>query len=472
MPTHYDLICVGSSFASTFFLHSYLNQAPKNARVLVLERGERRSHTQLIQARWQLRSEGSRTFTNATREKPWWYAPTFGGTSNMWFGNTPRMLPEDFRLYSTYQKGSDWPLTYQDLEPFYLQAETLMQISGSDREGPFPRSGSYPLSAHQLSEPERWMEKAQPSHFFPCPTARASTSVPGQRAGCCTSFVCNFCPVNAKFTVQNGFPTLYLDPRIELKLGTNVQALHLEGGEVSGVEYVEQGHEKVAQGDQIALGANAIFNPYILLNSGIQHPALGRYLHEQVGRMANIHLKEGQAFGGSTSCTGLNFRLAHGAHRRRRGAVLLETHSKPSIRIESGRWRNLMRVTGVFEDLPQKSNRVTVDKTHKRPRTHFKSISSYAQGALDEFEKDLETLLEGLPVEKIHLRGARKTEGHIMGTARMGSDPETSVVDQFQRLHQHQNVFVLGGSSFPTGPVANPSLTISALSLRSATQST
>src|SRR5690606_1006617 len=140
------------------------------------------SHQQLTKVRWAIRSAGDKTFTNTTKSKPWWYAPTFGGTSNMWFGNTPRMLPDDFQLRTKYGQGVDWPLTYEELEPFYAEAERLMMVAGSDRPGPFPRSTAYPLPAHELSEPERWLEKAQPQHFFPCPSARASRPVTGQRS--------------------------------------------------------------------------------------------------------------------------------------------------------------------------------------------------------------------------------------------------------------------------------------------------
>jgi choline dehydrogenase-like flavoprotein len=76
-------------------------------------------------------------------------------------------------------------------------------------------------------------------------------------------------------------------------------------------------------------------------------------------------------------------------------------------------------------------------------------------------------MFAGLPVEKIEVGEPRESEGHILGTARMGSDPATSVVDGDQIHHKLRNLLVLGGSSFTTGAVANPSLTIAALSLRS-----
>ena len=127
-----------------------------------------------------------------------------------------------------------------------------------------------------------------------------------------------------------------------------------------------------------------------------------------------------------------------------------------------------MRVTGVMEDIPQADNRVTVDPGDpSKPLTHYRSHGAYAQAAVDSFADDLAAMFRQLPVEKISVGTPRESEGHILGTARMGSDPTTSVVDGDQMHHKLRNLYVLGGSSFTTGSVANPSLTIAALSLRS-----
>ncbi|MEM8842233.1 MAG: GMC oxidoreductase, partial [Pseudomonadota bacterium] len=73
-----------------------------------------------------------------------------------------------------------------------------------------------------------------------------------------------------------------------------------------------------------------------------------------------------------------------------------------------------------------------------------------------------------LPLERYEMLGATTDEAHILGSARMGSDPSSSVVDADLRHHRYRNLLVLGASSFVTGPPANPTLTLSALSLRAA----
>src|SRR5690606_14864523 len=124
----YDLILVGTGFASSFFLVEYLRHARPSARVLVLERGRRYTRAEPLELRYGRRTIGDRPFRQIGR-KPWLYAPSFGGTSNMWYGNTPRLLPEDFELRTRYGVGEDWPIGYDDLEPYYCDAEDLMTIA-------------------------------------------------------------------------------------------------------------------------------------------------------------------------------------------------------------------------------------------------------------------------------------------------------------------------------------------------------
>lgn len=483
MPS-YDLILVGTSFASSFFLQEYLQKAKPTAKVLVLERGRRRLHSDLVKLRFGLRKLGSRTFKQAD-DKPWWYAPTFGGTSNMWYGNTPRMLPEDFELRSRYAQGQDWPLRYEDLEQYYCDAEELMTVAGPSDHSPFPRSRPYPHAAHDLSNPEKLLLEHHGHDFYPCPTARAHAApranVATDRAPCCTNFVCNFCPIDSKFTIQNGLAHLYEDPRVSLKFGAVVQSVSSANGVATGVEWLQEDpklqgtaaaskgrKDRSAQAELVALGANAIFNPHILLRSGLDDGVVGRYLHEQIGIPAYVRFDGVEGFNGGSSCTGHHYRFARGEVRRERAAMLLETFTRVWLRMEPGKWRQNMRVTGVIEDIPQAENRVTVDpEDPSKALTSYTGHGAYAQASIDRFAADLELLFRGLPVEGIDVGRPRASEGHILGTARMGKDPKTSVVDSDQIHHALRNLYVLGGSSFVTGSVANPSLTIAALSLRS-----
>ncbi|OQY42448.1 MAG: hypothetical protein B6242_16175 [Anaerolineaceae bacterium 4572_78] len=203
MNDKFDVIVVGSSFSGAFFLHGYLPKANENARILVLERGKIDSH------QWQLQQHRLSSFSSQTsfinrnqEEKVWMYIAGFGGTSRAWAACTPRMMPNDFKLKSVYGVGVDWPVTYEELEPYYTEAEKVMAVSGPDDGAPFPRSQPYPQPPHRFNDPDKLLKKAYPDQYIQQPTARARVPTTN-RSLCCGTGVCRLCPVNAKFTIQN-----------------------------------------------------------------------------------------------------------------------------------------------------------------------------------------------------------------------------------------------------------------------------
>src|SRR5690554_3925463 len=108
--TNYDIVAVGTGFATTFFLQGYLKDNPGVKRVLVLEGGQHIPHAEQMKnrdLRWMIKRTWD-MFINNTPEKLWNFFPAFGGGSNCWAACTPRLLPEDFRLYTTYGIGADW----------------------------------------------------------------------------------------------------------------------------------------------------------------------------------------------------------------------------------------------------------------------------------------------------------------------------------------------------------------------------
>ena len=478
MKEVYDLVLVGTSFASSFFLKKYLEKAPSTARVLVLERGKMLSHAQrLAYARGQQYglnsfisslSRPNPTFDNTQSTKPWIFDPNFGGSSNCWTGCTPRFMPNDFQLYSVYGVGADWPFNYQAIEPYYCEAEEVMQISGPDIT-PYPMSKKYPLPPHILSTTDRLIQEQYGEQYISQPTARASRST-GKRGACCTTSICHMCPVDAKFTIENTMRQLYQDPRVQLQYDSQVFALDTEGSKVKSVLYSANGEEKTAYGEVVAMGANALFNGHILRNSGDPNPLSGKGLSEQVGLYGYFYLDGLDNVGGSSTITANGFMLYDGPHRRERAACIIENHNDPFIRSEKGRWRQLMKMKFVFEDLPQNTNEVALSEEDKlKPIARYQQHSDYAQRGIDHLKQNIEKLFSFLPVERVELDDfIQPTEAHILGTARMSNNAEQGVVDEKLCHHQYRNLFVLGGSAFPAMSPANPSLTIAALSLRSA----
>lgn len=471
MSDHYDAIIVGTGFAASFFLMRYLERAPQTNRVLVLERGNEDTKAWQLANRQHTSIDPDTLVENQTPGKEWYTSPGFGGNSKCWMGGTTRMMPGDFQLKSRYGVGMDWPLTYDDLEEHYGTVEQVMLVSGPAHT-PMPRSRPLPLVPHRFSDPDAVLNRHFPAGWYPMSTARASVST-GKRGVCCASGVCGLCPVDAKFTIQNGLAEIYKDPRVTLKLRSEVQTVETAGGVATAVDYLEERKDRRDTADLIVLGASAMFNPHILLRSGFSHPLIGRRLHEQMPVYVTLDLKGVKAYNGSTVLTGLGYLFYEGEHRSDHAACMIETWSSPfayrpqdALRIERGRWNERLMLGFLFDDLPNEENRITVSpKDPSVARVHFADYSEYAKKAADRIPQMIDKLSEALPIERIVGSTLGTTAAHIQGTVVMGDDPATSVVDRHLVHHEFRNLLVLGSSAYPTASPAYPTLTVSALSL-------
>lgn len=471
MAAHYDVIIVGTSFAASFFLLRYLERAPPNARVLVLERGNEDTKPWQLANRRHSSIEPEEVYENDNPRKEWYTSPGFGGNSKCWMGGTTRMMPGDFQLRTRYGVGSDWPLSYDDLEPYYCRAEQVMLISGP-ADSPMPRSQPFPLPPHRFSDPDELLKQHFPQGWYQMATARASAPT-GKRGVCCATGICALCPVDAKFTIQNGLAHLYKDPRVTLQLRSEVQTLETAGGVVTAVNYLQSEQPQRDSADLVVLGASALFNPHILLRSGFDHPLIGRGLHEQMPVYVTLDLRGVKCYNGSTVLSGLGYLFYEGEHRREHAACMIETWSSPfayrpdqALRIENERWNERLMLGFLFDDLPQATNTVTVSRSNpRRARVDFKDYSDYAKRGADQIPKMIDQLSRAVPVERVVGTELGTTAAHIQGTVVMGNDPATSVVDRHLLHHQYRNLLVLGSSAYPSASPAYPSLTISALSL-------
>ena len=466
----FSLIVVGTGFSSAFFLHSYLNKAKSNENILVLERGR---HDTLD---WQLENRNNSSiaydslFVNHNRSKGWYFTVGFGGGSKIWWGCTPRIHPNDFKLNSLYGVGKDWPISYNDLEKYYYRAEEIMAVSGPDNTAIFPRSRPYPQPPHILSNPDKILQRAYPDRYFPQPCARARVETKNRNI-CCVAGVCDICPVDAKFTVLNELDYVFHDPRITLSLESEAKNLNFNGDSAISIEYVKDGSAERANGDLFVLGAGSIFNPFILLKSGLEHPMLGKNLNEQISKFVRVELDGVDNLQGSTSITGHGYMLYDGAHRADHAACLIESYNVPQLnrlRPEKGKWRQRMNLKIVFEDIPSTQNYVKIsDENPDLPETVYIDHSEYTKKALNLLPQKLNEILKPLPVEDIIINeNVNYTDGHIMGTTVMGNDPKTSVVDSYLKHHKFRNLLILGSGSYPTCSPANPALTLSAMALR------
>jgi choline dehydrogenase-like flavoprotein len=466
--THYDVIIVGSGFGSSFFLHKFLHKFPKAKRILVLERGQLNNHG------WQL-SEGKNSNVDVADviaipegHKPWKFTIGLGGGTNCWWGMTPRMHPSDFELYSRYSVGRNWPISYADLEPYYVEAEKIMSISGDEgMEAMFPRSAPYPQPPHRLAAPDRIMKQAYPEHHFAVPVARRRIPTQQGRA-CCAHGSCNLCPVDAKFNIFNGMNDVYQSPRVSVLQEAEVVGFEAADLNITALTYKHGGQLYKAKGGLFVLGANGIFTPYLLQRSGIASGSTGKGINEQVSVEVEVFLDGLDNFDGSTATSGINYALFDGEHRRDAAAttVVFRNRWPNGLRHEYGRWRQVLALWITAEDLPQASNFVSMSDRDGIPLVFHETASDYAKNGIERALSKLPELLRPLPVESIGKTTWRKTESHIQGTTPMGNNPVNSEVDHQLIHHKYRNLIIVGSSVFPSCPTANPSLTVAALALR------
>lgn len=437
------------------------------------------------------------------------YLKAVGGTSWHWLGTTVRFVPNDFRMNSVYGQAVDWPIGYQDLEPYYLQAEHELAVAGdSGQDQGSPRSGHFPMKEIPLSYLDKAYAKALENTRYrveATPQARNSTNFDG-RPACCGSASCiPICPVGAKYDA-----TVHLG-RAE-KNGASVHektnATFVETDSdlnVTGIRFRRpDGSSGKATGKLYVIAANAVETPRLLLNSHSSTLPNGvANRSDQVGRNLMDHpLQLSWAlatdpvwpYRGPMSTSGIE-NLRDGPQRSAQSSIrtqisadgwswptgglptLAQGLAKQGYRGTELRHKvteissRELQLASMGEQLPDPENRISLDSTdHDRygvplPRIHYR-VDEYTLSALSDAKTMHDEIFQKMNASQIQHRDQFQGAGHLMGTCRMGDDPDTSVVDPFGRCHDHRNLFVMGAGAFPTSSTANPTLTIVALSLR------
>jgi len=184
---------------------------------------------------------------------------------------------------------------------------------------------------------------------------------------------------------------------------------------------------------------------------------------------ATVLLGGVDGFAGSTLIPYLGYMLYDGPHRAQRAGCLIESlKTYRNFRRTPGRRTEKLDLVLIYEDLPDTRNTVGLGAAGK-PSVHHGAVSDYARLGVAHARADLLRVLDGLPVESVEVSPApRRTDFHVLGTHRMGRTAGEGVVAPDLRVHGFPNLFALGSGSFPTGSPANPTLTLSALSLRAA----
>lgn len=437
-----------------------------------------------------------------------------GGGTVRYSATSWRYRPQDFSKLTTYGPVagttlSDWPLTYEELEPYYTEVEKEIGVSGKAGADPTepPRSKDVLMPPLKEDRFQRRIVNAAKKlgwRPFPIPTAihsQRNEYTDGRdcmQCGWCSGYPCLF---QAKSSVDVViFPRAQKTNHFTLKTNAYVTLiLTHKNGKVRGVEYIDlmTGKNQVIECKALVLATSAIQTARLLLHSGTKGLANSSGL---IGRNLMFHIEaKASALFPESYNQGLykkvgihdfyfpkkedgfiNHRSIQSGSKATPIAFALGAKGFGKNYVETMRDRFLRthELQCMAEDLPQFENRVGLSSEKKDPwgvpvpeisHVYHESDKKAVASTLEKIRLLLEAA-GGTEVQlpKVHDNITGRYTWHLMGTTRMGKDPAVSVLNRDCQSHDISNLFVADGSGFPTSGGINPTLTIQALALRAA----
>jgi choline dehydrogenase-like flavoprotein len=423
-----------------------------------------------------------------------------------------RFMAQDFRLRSTYGTlaGStldDWPISYEDLEPFYEMAEWEMGVSGDLSNDPFKAPRKKPLPMPPLPgtrecEVLRAAAKRLNWHPFDVPMLRNSVPYNGRQACMrCRWCVGHSCEVNAKTGTHNTvIPKAMATGNCEVRTQCHVREILTDArGRVTGVTYYDERDRQQKQtADIVIVSGSAVESArLLLLSSSPMHPRglgnrndwVGRNLQGHSNRrVAGLFAEEIYDDLGPGSGMGL-CDFSHGNRGLVGGATMTnEFLRSPYQFVEKTppwvpRWgsehKRFMReayrfhisVGGFVQEMPTWDSRVQLDpevrdhwgtpvaRISGKKHPHVAEVAKFIADKCEVWLKEAGATRVWVGPLDMGLSGGQ----HQAGTCRMGNDPQTSVVNRFCQVHDVDNLFVIDGSVHPNNGCFNPALTIMAV---------
>ena len=440
-----------------------------------------------------------------------WMGGVVGGGQLTYAALMWRRPPIDFRMKSEYGPVAgttleDWPLSYEELEPFYDKAEKEIGVCGEGGINPFEgkRSSPFPLPPLNPSPGDELLQRAAHKlgyHPFMSPLGIVTRDYRG-RGGCIHHPCCNgfVCEIGAKSSMVSAFlPELQKSENCRLiPLAVAAEITTNSRGKPDGVRYFDQRGRAVHQRARlIVLAASATETPRLLLNSksrwfprGMANPNdwVGRNLMGHTGPKAYAFFPEATSEGVGPG-TGLALDDFHGKNPGLVGGGVLYSHclttplnfagirppgepewGRPHKKFQREQFNHYYRITSPAEDLPQFENRVEASPQVRDAWgipvariTHSFHANDHA--LFDFLTGKMERLLREAGAREVFAGNSSRggISLHQNGTCRMGNDPKTSVVNRYGQTHEVDSLFVVDGSLFVTSGGRNPALTIQAL---------
>ena len=443
------------------------------------------------------------TLANKSTRRPTEVRGVGGGTLR-YIAYAIRMRPDDFQVYTVDGVGMDWPLTYEDLVPYYRKVELELGVSGQAGDPWTPLLESYPNPPFEFSYGNKIIKRGCDKlgiKLWPAPMARLSRPFNGRPA--CVQ--CGTCYLGCMSGAKSSVDVTYIrkaeaTDNVIVRSQSVVTRINIdaEGKAKSVIYFDKNGIEHEQKAKVIIVSAGTIHSPRLLLNSKSKIFSNGLANSSGlVGKYFMQHLGVGSAaifpdridsfrgfFGGATS---QDFAKTDSTNSFSRGwRIDLHSGVRTPVRMSafSNSWgkqlkdymrKNFGHVAGILpagEQLPDKRNCVELDPEVKDDYGMPVPLITFEWRRNDRLmwaamKKNIIEIYDAAgAAEILYMQTNPGVSAHNMGTCRMGNDPQKSVLNSFCQSHDVPNLFVVDGSCFVTGGTANPSLTIQAIAVR------
>jgi choline dehydrogenase-like flavoprotein len=428
-----------------------------------------------------------------------------GGGTIMFTAHFPRMHPSDFRLRTLDGVADDWPIDYFMLEPFFAENDRMMGVAGLAGDPAYPRHQP-PMPPVPLGRTGTRYAQAMNRlgwHWWPSDIAIATTAYEG-RAPCINIGHCTpGCAQGAKASVDLTYWPHSLRAGVELRTRCRVREITLnEHGMAAGAIYYDcDGIERFQPAEVIILACNGIGTPRLLLNSasgrcpnGLANssglvgrnlmlhpwPQVRGYVADELdgGRGPMTVMWSKQFYETDTSrgfVRGYTLQFHRGTSVVNEAVTSATAGQLPWGRNHHRVFRTIFNhrvgIGIACEDLPEEHNRVTLDPvlkdSHGIPAPHIEyKISENTRRMMEHGIARASDILQEAGATNLYTsRTVLNSPGHLLGTCRMGNDPERSVVNAWGRCHDAKNLFIVDGSVWVTAGGVNPTATIQAVAL-------
>ncbi len=481
-----------------------------------------------------------------------------GGTSWHWLGTSLRFVPNDFKLKSTYGIGVDWPFTYDDLSPYYDEAEYFIGVAGKreQQEGihgiTFTDKYNYPMGPIPPTVLDQAFSKALKGVYFGENELRV-TGTPAGRNGpsnrdwktgkvysngrrlCQGNTNCTpICPIQAKYDATITLSEAMNTGNVDVMAKTVAYEVMMDEAthKINGIKYKQyetrtgpQTGSGIATGTKYVVAAHAVEAAKLFLMSKSQMPQgianssghMGKNLMDHPMLLSWGLMPENSfPLRGPLSTSGIET-VKDGEYRNERAAFRIEIGNEGWNWPTGAPYSNLndlvdeghigvglieklqhelprqFRIGFLIEQDPDEKCFITPSEKYTdnlgipRPEIHY-SFTDYTKKGFEKAREATQLIFKKLGAEDHTVTDKESIAnnpmfnasmfeynkqwyysfgaGHIMGTHRMGDNPDTSVTNADMKSWDHDNLYIVGCGSFPTGATSNPTLTMVAITLK------